>query len=192
MNEKQVDFFEQVRVSGRVFAILGLLLGGTAGALTGVAIKGLVDEPVVSGGNAVLFYVAFGFSTLIALFVMLNYTMMSLTVSDDLIEISIGMRKASVATRVVSEVRVAQTQSRMSRAISSEGRKAPEMWTVLGVGSGVEIDVAHEGRSRTWFVASRDPEALYEAVSSRLDNASRGSDAEADESVSEPASETKS
>ena len=45
-------YFEQVRASGRVFSFLGLLLGVTGGSVTGVAVKGLIGEPLVTGGNA--------------------------------------------------------------------------------------------------------------------------------------------
>ena len=34
-----------------MFGFLGLMLGVTAGALTGVAIKGLISDPVVTGGG---------------------------------------------------------------------------------------------------------------------------------------------
>ena len=52
-------YFEQVRASGRVFSFLGLLLGVTGGSVTGVAVKGLIGDPLVTGGNAVVFYIAF-------------------------------------------------------------------------------------------------------------------------------------
>ena len=56
-----------------MFGFLGLMLGVTAGALTGVAVKGLISDPVVTGGGAVAFYAAFGISSLMTMYVMLNY-----------------------------------------------------------------------------------------------------------------------
>lgn len=181
MTDQQNEYFEQVNTSGRVFAFLGLLLGATAGALTGVAIKGLIGDPVVSGGEAFAFYAAFGASSLITLFVMLNYLMMGLRVSEDGLEIKIGMKSASVERGELVAVRVAGTMSRMSRAMGKDGRGISQMWTVLGVGSGIEIDISrgggndgHSGKAQTWFVASRDPEKLCEKLESLIGNSPGG------------------
>ncbi|MDP6665801.1 MAG: hypothetical protein QF357_00205 [Dehalococcoidia bacterium] len=175
MTGQQSDYFEHVRAPGRVFAFLGLLLGATAGVLTGIAIKGLIDEPLVTGGSAVVFYAAFGASSLITLFVMLNYLIMSLQVSDDGVGIKIGMKSASIALGDIEAVRVADTESRMSRAMNREGRTITQMWTVLGVGSGIEIDFSagrgsgddassQIGNAQTWFVASYNPATLCEKL----------------------------
>ena len=179
MTEKKGNCFEQVRASGRVFSFLGLLLGATGGAVTGVAIKGLIGDPIVTGGSAVAFYATFGASTLITLFVMLNYLMMSLKVSKDGLEIKFGMKSASVEPGQFVAVRVAATRSRMSRALSQEGRNISKMWTVLGVGSGIEIDVlsgkgenndrgGQGERTETWFVSSHDPEKLAEKIAALI------------------------
>ncbi|MDA1278482.1 MAG: DUF3093 family protein [Chloroflexi bacterium] len=191
MTDQKSDYYEQIRASGRVFAFLALLLGSTAGALTGVAIRGLFDEPVITGSSAVIFYAAFGLSTLITVFVMLNYTIMSLRVSDNAVEITVGMRRASVAIGEIGGVRVAETQSRMSRAMSAKGRKSPQMWTVMAVGSGVELEIAHGAGTRMWFVASRDPQALHAAIGSRLATVRGEDQPDADTPAPEPVSDAK-
>jgi hypothetical protein len=38
------------------------------------------------------------------------------------------------------------------------------MWTVLGVGSGVELTVERGGRSENWFVASKTPHLLRDSI----------------------------
>ena len=148
--------------------------------MTGVAIKGLIGDPLVSGGGAVAFYATFSASSLITLFVMLNYLMMSLQVSKDGLDIKFGMKTASVEPRLLIAVRVADTRSRMSRALGQDGRKISQMWTVLGVGSGIEIDVLSGqngegdddgGKAETWFVSSRDPAKLCEKLASLIDRA---------------------
>ena len=141
MTAKNDSYFEHVRASGRVFSFLGLLLGATGGVVTGVAIKGLLGDPLVSGGSAVAFYAAFSASSLVTLFVMLNYLLMSLEVSKDGLNIRFGMKSASVERVDLVAVRVADTRSRMSRALSQGGVKISQMWTVLGVGSGIELDI---------------------------------------------------
>ena len=163
-------YFEQVRASGRVFSFLGLLLGVTGGSVTGVAVKGLIGDPLVTGGNAVVFYIACSASSLITFFVMLNYLMMSLQVSKDALEIKFGMKSETIGRGRIVGVRVAETKSRMSRAMSQGGRRLSKMWTVLGVGSGIELDIssskdgARSGKTRTWFVSSREPGKLCEKL----------------------------
>ena len=163
-------YFEQVMASGRVFSFLGFLLGVTGGSVTGVAVKGLIGDPLVTGGNAVVFYIAFSASSLITFFVMLNYLMMSLQVSKDALEIKFGMKSETIGRGRIVGVRVAETKSRMSRAMSQGGRRLSKMWTVLGVGSGIELDIssskdgARSGKTRTWFVSSREPGKLCEKL----------------------------
>ena len=173
---KNENYYEQVRASGRVFSFLGLLLGVTGGAVTGVAVKGLIGDPLVSGGSAVVFYIAFSASSLITFFVMLNYLMMNLQVSKDALEIKFGMKSTSIARGRIVGVRVAETKSRMSRALSQDGRKLSKMWTVLGIGSGIELDLISGvddgsgdatgagGKIETWFVSSRDPAKLLKNI----------------------------
>ena len=180
MTLRSDSYFEHVRASGRIFSFLGLLLGATGGVVTGVAIKDLIGDPLVSDGGAVAFYATFSASSLITLFVMLNYLMMSLHISKDGLDIKFGMKTASVEPRLLIAVRVADTRSRMSRALGQDGRKISRMWTVLGVGSGIEIDVLSGqngegdgdggGKTETWFVSSRDPAKLCEKLASLIKN----------------------
>jgi hypothetical protein len=164
MSEKESKYFEQVASPTGIFTFLGLLLGITAGVLTGVAIKGIVDVPVVSGGSAVAFYTSFAASSIITLFVMLNYLIMKVQASSSGISLNIGMRSVSLRFEEISEVRVAETRSRMSRALTRDGQRVTQMWTVLGVGSGVELTVERGGRSENWFVASKTPHLLRDSI----------------------------
>jgi len=168
-----------------MFGFLGLMLGVTAGALTGVAVKGLVDEPVVTGSGAAAFYIAFGLSSLMTLFVMLNYLSMSLRVSATELDIRLGMKTSVVQLSDIDAVRIAEPKSRMTRAAAQarpDARSIAKMWSVLGVKTGIEIDVrsgSGDGAVETWFIASNDPESLSEklAVSNSNDQVQ---DAESD------------
>ncbi len=169
MNVQPLNYFQQVKASGRTIAFLGLLLGLTAGVFTGVGIKHLVGDPLVSGLESLLFYGAFGGSSLITLFVMLNYLMMSLRVSGEGIAIQRGMKSAMLNVDVILTVRVAETRSRMSRAASEatkSGRQVSQMWSVMGIGSGVEIDLLGSDNQeiQTWFISSNDPSDLCEKL----------------------------
>ena len=171
MNVQRLNYFQQVKASGRAIAFLGLLLGLTAGVFTGVGLKHLIGDPLVSGLESLLFYGAFGGSSLITLFVMLNYLMMSLRVSDKGIAIQRGMKSAMLDVDVIVAVRVAETRSRMSRAASEAtkpGKQVSQMWSVMGIGSGVEIDFLGSDNQevQTWFISSNEPGNLCEKLQS--------------------------
>ena len=175
MNVQQLNYFQQVKASGRAIAFLGLLLGLTAGVFTGVGLKHLIGDPLVSGWESLLFYGAFGGSSLITLFVMLNYLMMSLRVSGEGIAIQRGMKSAMLDVDVIVAVRVAETRSRMSRAASEatkSGKQVSQMWSVMGIGSGVEIDFlsADNQEVQTWFISSNEPNALCEKLQLIISN----------------------
>lgn len=171
MNVQRLNYFQQVKASGRAIAFLGLLLGLTAGVFTGVGLKHLIGDPLVSGLESLLFYGAFGGSSLITLFVMLNYLMMSLRVSGEGIAIQRGMKSAMLDVDVIVAVRVAETRSRMSRAASEAtkpGKQVSQMWSVMGIGSGVEIDFLGSDNQevQTWFISSNEPRNLCEKLQS--------------------------
>ena len=172
MTDQQQNFYQMVKASSRAFGFLGLLLGVTGGVLTGVALKGIIGDPVVSGSGALVFYAAFGASTLITLYVMFNYVTMNLQISTGVFEIRIGMKSASVNLADISAVRVAEPKSRMSRVASQAkgARKILQMWSVLGVGSGIEIDVSQQGdgQIQTWFISSNDPSELAEKLGAAI------------------------
>jgi len=171
MNVQQLNYSQQVKASGRTIAFLGLLLGLTAGVFTGVGLKHLIGDPLVSGGESLLFYGAFGGSSLITLFVMLNYLIMSLRVSSEGIAIQRGMKSVMLDVDVIVAVRVAETRSRMSRAASEatkSGKQVSQMWSVMGIGSGIEIDFLGSDNQevQTWFISSNEPSNLCEKLQS--------------------------
>ena len=160
--------------------------------MTGVAVKGLIGEPVVSGGGALAFYAAFAASSLITLYVMFNYTSMTLRATADVFDLRFGMKATSIALTDIAAVRVAEPKSRMTRVASqaqSGSRKISKMWSVLGVGSGIEIDIADDpagatdgaGSTVTWFISSNDPEPLAEYLNSQISQDSDERVAEADQ-----------
>lgn len=157
-----------------MFGFLGLMLGVTAGALTGVAVKGLIDEPVVSGGGALAFYAAFGISSLMTMFVMLNYLSMTLRINNGKLDIRLGMKSAIIDLADISAVRVAVPQSRMTRAAAQarpDRRSIAKLWSVLGVKTGVEIDIRlGDSETVTWFVASLDADTLSEKLAAVISN----------------------
>lgn len=193
MTDQKQSYFQQVKASGRMFGFLGLMLGVTAGVLTGVAVKGLVDEPLVTGGGAVAFYAAFSISSLMSMFVMLNYLAMSLRITNDGLDIRLGMKSSVVPISDITAVRVAEPKSRMTRAAAQarpNARSIAKMWSVLGVKTGIEIDVQlggaeDKGQVETWFIASNDPEPLEEKLTSVISSVSAAHGSDDPETVAE-------
>ena len=102
---------------------------------------------------------------------MLNYLMMSLRVSGEGIAIQREMKSAMLDVDVIVAVRVAETRSRMSRAASEAtkpGKQVSQMWSVMGIGSGVEIDFLGSDNQevQTWFISSNEPSNLCEKLQS--------------------------
>ena len=100
---------------------------------------------------------------------------MNLRVSSDGIAIQLGMKSATLDVNVIVDVRVAETRSRMSRAASEatkSGRQVSQMWSVMGVGSGVEIDFlsADNQEIQTWFISSNEPNTLCEKLQLIISN----------------------
>jgi hypothetical protein len=95
---------------------------------------------------------------------MFNYVTMNLQISNGVFEVKRGMKAASVNVADISAVRVAETKSRMTRVASEAkgGRKITQMWSVIGVGSGIEIDVSrgNTGTAEMWFISSNDADEL--------------------------------
>ena len=172
MIQKDKTYFHQVRTSSRVFGFLGLMLGITGGVLTGVAVKGLVDDPLVSGGGALVFYSAFALSSLLTLYVMLNYLSMSLRIARGKLDIRMGIKSAIIEIDDICDARVALPANRMARAAIQtrpDRRNIAKMWSVLGVKTGGELDIKTDaGDVETWFIASIDPETLKQNLEAEM------------------------
>ena len=84
-------FTENLRAPGWIFAFLGLTLGGVSGGLTAVGIRSFGDEPLISGSEALLFYVAFAIGIVGIVYVMLNSTLMETKATEDGITVRLGV-----------------------------------------------------------------------------------------------------
>ena len=77
--QESPTFTESLRAPGWMFAFLGLMLGGTSGVLTAVGIRSIGDDPLVSGPEALIFYLCFAIAILGIVYVMLGSTLMQTT-----------------------------------------------------------------------------------------------------------------
>ncbi len=152
-------FTENLRAPGWMFAFLGLMLGGTSGGLTAVGIRSLGDDPLVSGGEAVVFFVCFAVAVVGIVYVMLGSTLMETRVTDAGISVRLGLLGtqrtfgwAEIGLVRVTGHSIARHGGR-GNPFSPASRRA---WTMYGVRNGVEIEV-DDG---VVFVSSRKGEEL--------------------------------
>lgn len=168
---RQLRFDENVRAPGWIIGLLGLVLGLTAGAMTGVAVRNAVgDEPIITGSNAAVFYITFAFAILIDLFVLLNFTNLSVSVADKGFEFRYGVFGKSFRWDQVKSVQVQDyrwiTYGGWGIRFATQGRRA---WSQLGAKQGVVVDVDEGGKSRHYFVSSRRAEDLAQVIQRGID-----------------------
>ena len=165
-------FTENLRAPGWIFAFLGLTLGGVSGGLTAVGIRSFGDEPLISGSEALLFYVAFAIGIVGIVYVMLNSTLMETKATKDGITVRLGVlgTQRTFAWDAITAVRAID-----HNIVRHGGRGNPfapstrRSWTMYGVRSGVEVEVEAQGDSQLFFVASAKSDEIV-AVFERLSN----------------------
>ncbi len=152
-------FTENLRAPGWMFAFLGLMLGGTSGGLTAVGIRSFGDDPLVSGAEALVFFVCFAVAVVGIVYVMLGSTLMETRVEEKGISVRLGL----LGTQRMFEWGEIGAIRATGHSIARHGGRgnpfAPasrRSWTMYGVKSGVEIEV----RGGVMFVSSRKGEEL--------------------------------
>ncbi len=163
-------FSENVKVPFWVIGILGLVLGVTAGAMTGVAVRNLVgDDPIIAGSDATLFYVCFALAVLLDIFLLFNFTNLAITVNDRGLEFRYGMFGKFFAWDTMSNAKSNEyrwiTYGGWGIRFSTQGRRA---WSQLSVKEGVVVDVTEGGKKRHYFISTRRPEELESVLLSKI------------------------
>ena len=160
----RVSYQERIRLPLWILLLLGAVLGGTAGGMTGVAIAGALE-----GGEAAAFYLTFGLSALIALFVLVNFASLSVTVSDAGIETAFGMfRKRLEWSQIKSVEPQPYRWARYGGWGIRFGMSGGRAWSQLLVNTGVAMQITEGGKERELYVSSRRPEELAAAVQSGI------------------------
>lgn len=164
---RQLKFDESVRVPGWMIGVLGLVLGVTAGALTGVAVRNMVgDEPIITGYEAAVFYVTFALAILLDVFLLFNFTNLSVSVADRGFEFRYGVFGKSFTWDQITSVKATDyrwiTYGGWGIRFSTKGRRA---WSQLGVKRGVVIDVTEGTHARHYFISSKRADELADALS---------------------------
>ena len=158
-------FTENLRAPGWIFAFLGLTLGGVSGGLTAVGIRGFGDEPLISGSEALLFYVAFAIGIVGIVYVMLNSTLMETKATEDGITVRLGVlgTQRFMAWDVITAIRA--TDHNIARHGGRGNPFAPSSrrsWTMYGVRSGVEIEMDGQDGRQLLFLSSEKADKLVE------------------------------
>ena len=158
---RQLVYEESVRAPVWVVLLLGLFLGGSAGLVSAVAIRSLIDKPIIEGGAAAAFYVAMIIYTLVDLLLLVNFTNLMVTVSRQSLEIRFGLfyKDIPIADVTGAEVRDYSwaTYGGWGLRLALGGRRA---WSMIGVPQGVLVNVG----AVSYFVSTRSPEALIGAI----------------------------
>ncbi len=148
-------FTENLRAPGWMFAFLGLVLGAASGMLTAIGIRQLTGDPLISGSEALVFYLCFGIGVVGIVYVMLGSTLMRTVANSDGLTVSLGVlgTQRTFAWSEIKEIRA--TNHNIARHGGRGNPFAPssrKSWTMYGVRSGVEIEVG----GATMFISSRN------------------------------------
>lgn len=153
-------YSENVRAAVWLYFLLSTPVGIVLAAMTGVAITGSID-----GSEAVVFYIITGAAALALLFALVNFTNLSVAVTDANLHFAFGVFNKRVALSSISEV-----EAKDYSWVKYGGwgiRWAPKggwAWSVPGAKRGVLVHVAHKGRVRLYFISSRMPEDVAKAI----------------------------
>ena len=160
-------FIENLRAPAWTFALLGLMLGAVSGGLTAVGIRQLTGDPLLSGSEALLFYIAFAIGVVGIVYVMLNSTLMETKATSAGIAIKLGVlgTQRNVDWNAITEIRA--SEHNVTRHGGRGNPFAPSTrrsWIMFGVRSGVEVEIADRNGSQLLFVSSLKSEELVEIV----------------------------
>ena len=156
-------FVENLRAPGWVFAFLGLMLGGISGGLTAVGIRSLSDEPLISGSEALIFYICFAIAVVGIVYVMLNSTLMETRATGDGVTVRLGVLGTQRAFAWDTITAVRASDHNIARHGGRGNPFAPasrRSWTMYGVQSGVELEITDGDGDQIVFVSSRKAEEL--------------------------------
>lgn len=153
-------FVESVRSAAWLYFAVSTPIGIVMAAITAVAITGSV-----TGGEAVAFYVVLGGGALFLMFTLINFTNLVVAVTDTGAHFAFGVFHKRLALPDITGV-----EPRDYRWTEYGGwgirwaMKGKRAWSVVGVKRGVLITLNEKGKARSYFISSRKPEELAQAI----------------------------
>lgn len=164
---------EYLRAPGWFFALLGLMLGVSSGVMTAVGIGSLRADPLISGAEALIFFVGFAGSIVVIVYVMLNSTIMSITADSDGLHVKMGILGAGTSWRWDSIRSVEPVMRSVARhggrgnIFAPSGRRC---WSMFGLSSGAELQINDGlGETTLYFVSSKQADELAECVQRQIE-----------------------
>ena len=158
---REVLYTEDVRIGWILLMVLSGTLGVIAAIVTGVAIAG-----ALAGWEAVLSYTAMGVGITVLVFVIINFTMLSISVASAGIEFRYGLFAKRLRFDQIRSVEAKEYEwlryGGWGLRWSTGGRRA---WNMPFLRTGVAISAAEGGREREYYVTSRKPEELARVIS---------------------------
>ena len=155
-----VRYSESVRASWALIAAIGGALGLTTGLMTAFAIRG-----ELSGGEAGVFYVAMAFVAVLSVFILVNFTVLIIVVTDRYLHFRYGM-----FSRTLQFEHIRSAEIRPYRWLRYGGwgiRIVPRggrAWSVPFVSTGVVVRTSADGSEREYYISSKAPDALRAAL----------------------------
>lgn len=168
-NSDQPLFTENLRAPGWMFAFLGLMLGAVSGGLTAVGIRGFTNDPIISGSEALIFYISFTIAIVGIVYVMLNSTLMETkaTVNGMTVRLGVLGTQRTFDWNNITAIRTANHNiARHGGRGNPFAPSARRSWTMYGVRSGVEIEISSDHDNQIIFVSSSNGDELV-AVAER-------------------------
>ena len=161
---REVLYTEDVRIGWFLLTILSGALGVTAAILTAVAIAG-----GLSGWEAVLFYAAMSLAIVVLIFVIINFTMLSIAVAFEGVEFRYGLFAKRLRFDQIRSVEAKGYEwlryGGWGLRFSTGGRRA---WNMPFLSTGVTIEADEDGREREYYVTSRNPEELARVLGEHI------------------------
>ena len=166
---REVLYAEDIRIGWMLLAVLSGALGVTAAVLTTVAIAG-----TLSGAEAAVFYVAMSLGIAVMVFVIINFTILSISVAPAGVEFRYGLFAKRLRFDQIRSVEARQYEwmryGGWGLRWSMGGRRA---WNMPFLSTGVAITADEDGREREYYVTSRRPEELARVLNERTAGAVR-------------------
>ena len=166
-NREGPRFTENLRAPGWMFASLGLMLGGTSGGLTAVGIRSLGDDPLITGTEALIFFLCFAIATVGIVYVMLSSTLMETKITQQGITVRLGLlgtQRTFKGDEILSIRAVDHSIARHGGRGNPFAPSTRRSWTMYGVRSGVEINVDGILNDQIIFISSRDQAEFVEVA----------------------------
>lgn len=161
---RDVLYAEDVRIGWFLLTVFAAVLGIEAAVITVVAIKGSLG-----GWEAILFYAALGLGMVVMLFLIINFTMLAISVAFGGIEFRYGLFAKQLEFDQIRSVQVKDYEwtryGGWGLRFSTGGRRA---WSMPFVKTGVVIEAEEDGKDREYYVSSRNPEELARVLNEHI------------------------